>query len=56
LIHQKLEVSRQHGSGKQREVMAAYDIRSSAIYNVKKEKVQLQCCMASSESVKDLLK
>jgi hypothetical protein len=56
LICQVLEISRELGSGKsQREVMASYGIRSSAVYNIKKRKGQLQCFMASGEGVKDLL-
>jgi hypothetical protein len=36
--------------------MAAYGIRSSAIYNIKKQKDQLQAFMPSSDSVNGLLK
>ena len=33
-------------------IMAVYNIRSSAIYNIKKQKDQLQSIMASSDNVK----
>jgi hypothetical protein len=36
--------------------MAAYNISSSATYNIKKQKDQLQSFIASSDSVKGLLK
>jgi hypothetical protein len=36
--------------------MAAYSIGSSAVYNIKKQKDQLQSFMASSDSAKGLLK
>jgi len=56
-IPQKLEIIRRLESGESRSVvMAAYNIGSSTIYDIRKQKDQLRLFLASSENVKGLLK
>jgi DDE superfamily endonuclease./Tc5 transposase DNA-binding domain./CENP-B N-terminal DNA-binding domain. len=56
-IPQKLEIINRLESGESRSVvMAAYNIGSSTIYDIRKQKDQLRSFLASSENVKDLLK
>jgi CENP-B N-terminal DNA-binding domain. len=53
MIPQKLETIRRLKRGEsQREVMASYNIGSSPVYEIKKQKDQLQFFMASNENVK----
>jgi hypothetical protein len=57
MIHQKIEIIRRLESGKsQSVVMASHNTGSLTINDTKKQKNQLQSFMASSESVKRLLK
>jgi hypothetical protein len=56
-IPQKLEIISRLESGESRSVvMAAYNIGSSTIYDIRKQKDQLRSFLASSENVKGLLK
>jgi hypothetical protein len=55
-IPHKLELSRNESGENLRDITPLYDTGSSAIYDIKKQKEQLQSFMASSGSLKDILK